>query len=88
MSTRHQDDWDARVSAIWEHVAELDRHLATGHSRDLHDEARATLALTYLEQGRATEAAGLALSALAPRLSRYNRSMTANAARWAGKTWN
>jgi hypothetical protein len=69
-------------------VAELDRHLAPGGSRELHDEARATLALTYLEQGRAAEAAGLALSALAPRLSRYNRSMGANAARWARKTWN
>jgi hypothetical protein len=69
-------------------VAELDRHLAPGGSRELHDEARATLALTYLEQGRAAEAAGLALSALAPRLSRYNRSMGANAARWVRKTWN
>jgi hypothetical protein len=69
-------------------VAELDRHLAPGDTRELHDEARATLALTYLEQGRAAEAAGLALSALAPRLSRYNRSMGANAARWARKTWN
>jgi hypothetical protein len=69
-------------------VAELDRHLAPGHSRDLHDEARATLAFTFLEQGRAAEAAGLALCALAPRLSRYNRSMAGNAARWAGKTWN
>jgi hypothetical protein len=69
-------------------VAELDRHLAPGGSRELHDEARATLALTYLEQGRAAEAAGLALNALAPRLSRYNRSMSANAARWVRKTWN
>src|SRR5665213_2691124 len=42
-------------------VAELDRHMALGHTRALHDEARATLALTYVVQGRSVEAAGLAL---------------------------
>lgn len=68
-------------------VAELDRHLQPGHDRALHDEARATLALTYVAQGRAVEAAGLALSALAPRLSRYNRSVAANAAELVAQTW-
>jgi len=68
-------------------VAELDRHLQPGHDRALHDEARATLALTYVAQGRAVEAAGLALSALAPRLSRYNRSVAANAAALVAQTW-
>ena len=68
-------------------VAELDRHLQPSHDRALHDEARATLALTYVAQGRAVEAAGLALSALAPRLSRYNRSVAANAAALVAQTW-
>lgn len=69
-------------------VAELDRHLQIGAQRALHDEARATLALTYVAQGRAVEAAGLALCALAPYLSRYNRSVAANAAELVAKTWN
>jgi hypothetical protein len=69
-------------------VAELDRHLEPGHERALHDEARATLALTYVAQGRAVEAAGLALCALAPYLSRYNRSVAGNAAVLVEKTWS
>ena len=69
-------------------VAELDRHLEIGGRRALHDEARATLALTYVAQGRAAEAAGLALCALAPYLSRYNRSVAANAAELVAKTWD
>ena len=69
-------------------VAELDRHLEAGHERALHDEARATLALTYAAQGRAAEAAGLALCALAPHLTRYNRSVAGNAAELVGKTWD
>ena len=69
-------------------VTELDRHLESGNSRALHDEARATLALTYVAQGRAAEAAGLALSALAPHLSRYNRSVSRNAAELVTITWN
>ena len=68
-------------------VSELDRHLEAGNSRALHDEARATLALTYVAQGRAVEAAGLALSTLAPHLSRYNRSVSGNAADLVAKTW-
>ena len=68
-------------------LAELDRHLVAGNERALHDEARATLALTYVAQGRTTEAAGLALCTLAPRLSRYNRSIFGNAAILVGKTW-
>jgi hypothetical protein len=69
-------------------IDELDRHLQPGNPRALHDEARAVLALTYIAQGRAKEAAGLALSTLAPHLSRYSRSMSANAAELVGKTWN
>jgi hypothetical protein len=69
-------------------VAELDRHLAPGHERALHDETRATLALTYVAQGRAVEAAGLALCALAPYLSRYTRSVAGNAALLVQKTWS
>jgi tetratricopeptide repeat protein len=68
-------------------LEELDRHLDAGNERALHDEARATLALTYVAQGRAAEAAGLALCALAPRLSRYNRSIFGNAALLVSKTW-
>jgi hypothetical protein len=68
-------------------VQELDRHLAPGGTRTLHDEARATLALTYVAQGRASEAAGLALCALAPHLSRYSRSMLRNAAQLVKKSW-
>jgi hypothetical protein len=69
-------------------VTELDLHMAAGASRVLHDEARTILALTYVAQGRPTEAVGLVLSVLAPRLSRYNRSMSANAAALVTKTWN
>jgi tetratricopeptide (TPR) repeat protein len=68
-------------------LQELDRHLVAGNERALHDEARATLALTYVAQGRAAEAAGLALCTLAPRLSRYNRSIFGNAALLVSKTW-
>lgn len=67
---------------------ELDRHLDPGNPRTLHDEARATLALTYVAQGRSVEAAGLALSALAPHLSRYKGSMSRNAAELVAVTWN
>jgi hypothetical protein len=69
-------------------VTELDRHLQAGQERALHDEARATLALTYVAQGRAVEAAGLALCALAPYLARYNRSVAANAAVLVQEAWN
>jgi Tetratrico peptide repeat len=69
-------------------TAELDRHMQADNPRELHDEARAILALTYVAQGRAVEAAGLALTVLAPHLSRYNRSMSANAAELVAKTWN
>jgi hypothetical protein len=69
-------------------VTELDHHLQAGQERALHDEARATLALTYVAQGRAVEAAGLALCTLAPYLSRYNRSVARNAASLVQKTWS
>jgi hypothetical protein len=59
---------------------ELARRTAEGGEHPLHDEARATLALTWLAQGRSVEAACLALVALAPHLTRYNRSVAGNAA--------
>ena len=68
-------------------LQELDRHLDAGNERPLHDEARATLALTFAAQGRALEAAGLALCTLAPHLSRYNRSIFGNASLFVSKTW-
>jgi len=60
-------------------VTELDRRERVGGDHPLHDELRATLALTWVAQGRTEEAAGLALCTLAPHLSRYNRSMLGNA---------
>lgn len=47
-------------------VAELDRHSEPGHLRVLHDEARATLALPCVAQGRAVEAAGWPFLPLPP----------------------
>ena len=69
-------------------IGELTHHLQPGNDRPLHDEARAILALTYAAQGRGNEAAGLALAALAPRLSRYNRSMLACAKQLTGEVWD
>ena len=60
-------------------TTELDRREQAGGGHVLHDELRAVLALTWVAQGRAVEAAGLALCALAPHLTRYNRSMLNNA---------
>lgn len=61
-------------------VTELERRSQAGGDPVLHDEARAFLALTYLAQGRAVEAAGVALITLAPHLSRYTRAVAGNAA--------
>jgi hypothetical protein len=60
-------------------LAQLARCEAEGPGAALHDEVRAVLAFTWLAQGRAVEAASLALETLAPHLTRYNRSMAANA---------
>lgn len=68
-------------------LAELARQAEPGHERALHDEARATLALTYAAQGRMQEAAALALGSLAPHLSRYRRSMAANAVALGDRHW-
>lgn len=69
-------------------VGELTHHMHPGNDRPLHDEARAILALTYAAQGRGDEAAGLALATLAPRLSRYQRSMLSCARQLAGEVWD
>ena len=60
-------------------LAQLERCRAEGPGAALHDEVRAVLAFTWIAQGRTLEAAALALETLAPHLSRYNRSMAANA---------
>lgn len=60
-------------------LATLRRCEAQGAGAPLHDEARALLAFTWIAQGRAVEAAALALETLAPHLTRYNRSTAANA---------
>lgn len=61
-------------------ITQLDRGLEGSDPLPLHDEARAFLALTWLAQGRAVEAAGVALITLAPHLSRYTRAVSENAA--------
>ena len=60
-------------------IGERDRRARASGDHPLEDELRATLALTWIAQGRSTEAAALALSALAPHLSRYRRSVLGNA---------
>lgn len=49
-------------------------------SDELDDAVAAFLALALVDCGRATEATGIALGALAPHLPRYTRSLTAYAA--------
>jgi len=60
-------------------LAQLARCQAEGPDALLFDETRALLAFTWVAQGRAVEAAALALETLAPHLSRYARSTAANA---------
>lgn len=60
-------------------LAQLERCRTEGENAALHDEVRAVLAFTWLAQGNAVAAAALALETLAPHLTRYNRSMAANA---------
>ena len=60
-------------------LAQLERCQAEGPGAALHDEVRAVLCFTWLGQGKAVAAAALALETLAPHLSRYSRSMAANA---------
>jgi hypothetical protein len=66
-------------------LAQLERCEAEGPGAALHDEVRAVLAFTWVAQGRAVEAASLALETLAPHLTRYNRSMAANARALRGR---
>jgi len=65
-------------------LAQRERCRTQGPGAVLHDETRALLALTWLAQGRAKEAATLALVTLAPHLTRYQRSMAANARELGG----
>ena len=58
---------------------QLRRCEAEGPGAVLYDETRALLAFTWVAQGRAVDAASLALETLAPHLTRYNRSTAANA---------
>lgn len=55
-------------------TGELAAREAAGGVHVLHDELRSLLALTWIAQGRPVEAAALALCALAPHLTRYQRS--------------
>ena len=73
---RHLDRLDESEQLL---LAQLERCKAEGPGAVLHDEVRAVLAFTWIAQGRAVEAASLALETLAPHLTRYNRSMAANA---------
>jgi tetratricopeptide (TPR) repeat protein len=61
-----------------ESVALLEAELAAG-SDELDDAVRAFLALALMGAGREREAAAVALSALAPHLKRYTRSVAAYA---------
>jgi len=59
-----------------ESVALLTAELDNGPG-ELHDELRAFLALALTSVGREREGVALALTALAPHLTRYNRSLAA-----------
>lgn len=61
-----------------ESVALLTDELSAG-SDDLDDAVRAFLALALTSAGREREAVSMALTALAPHLTRYNRSLAAYA---------
>jgi tetratricopeptide (TPR) repeat protein len=66
-----------------ESLALLDAELGQG-SDDLDDAVRAFQALALSSLGRDREAVSVALTALAPHLSRYNRSLAAYADELAG----
>jgi hypothetical protein len=71
-SLRNRDQAEESVAIL---TAELD-----AGSDDLDDAVMAVLALSLADTGREREAVSVALTALAPHLSRYQRSM-ANYAR-------
>ena len=73
---RHLGQFDESEQLL---LAQLDRCKAEGPGAALHDEVRAVLCFTWLGQGKAVAAAALALETLAPHLTRYGRSMAANA---------
>ena len=66
------------LGGVEESVALLTDELAAG-SDDLDDAVRAFLALALTSAGREREAVSMALTALAPHLTRYNRSLEAYA---------
>ena len=66
------------LGAVEESVALLTEELAAG-SDDLDDAVRGFLALALTSAGREREAVAMALTALAPHLTRYNRSLEAYA---------
>jgi tetratricopeptide (TPR) repeat protein len=70
-SLRNLDRYEEAVELL---TAELARD-----SDDLDDAIRAFLALALTSAGREREAVSVALTALAPHLTRYNRSLTAYA---------
>ncbi len=65
--------------------AELQRCSRPSDAHALPDETRALLALTLTAQGKSVEAVALLLTALAPHLSRYQRSMLGCAAALNGR---
>lgn len=67
-------------------LAQLERCRAEGPDAALHDEVRAVLAFTWIAQGRAVDAAALALETLARHLTRYGRSTAANARALRGRS--
>ena len=66
------------LGEVGESVTLLTDELAAGPG-ELEDELRAFLALALSSAGREREGVALALTALAPHLTRYNRSLAAYA---------
>lgn len=71
LSTRQLDEIEQLLQE------EPDRRARSADPHAMPDETRAFLAITLLARGKPVEAAALALTALAPHLSRYTRSVRA-----------
>ncbi|PRY37949.1 tetratricopeptide repeat protein [Umezawaea tangerina] len=79
-------DWGRRLALLWDSLDERaeDDFLAETakleqRPDDLDDAVRAFLALALTGVGREREGVAMALTALAPHLTRYNRSLAAYA---------